>query len=147
MKRLLVLLAASTLALAGCGDTCEAGAAPVDHLTNGCGGSGIAAGAPASISVFLCPKCSESRLSCTGEVLTDAATGEPLIELNSTSNTCQANAGCDTAGCSVTQTTCALDKPLQPGVTYTVRYPTSGPLGLETTTVTASSGAASSCTL
>ncbi len=138
MKRLLALAPAALL-LAACGDTCTSKPAAVDTLQGQC--STVAAGSAVTINLQLCPTCSDTSPSCTGEVRPGN-----LIELDSVVQQCQAQSGCSVTGCNISPVGCPLSQPLQDGQTYTVQYST-GNGGLASTTLTAQSGGSTSCTL
>jgi len=128
--------------LASCGDTCSSAPAPVNSqaVTNGCNASGLAAGAAVTINVPLCPQCTDTSPSCSGEVLANN-----IIELSSVVQQCSGNSGCSTTACSVTPVACSLNQALAAG-TYTVTYL----LANEQTTsesVTVTSGGPASCSL
>jgi hypothetical protein len=135
-NRLLALVPAAVLLLAGCGgDTCSSSAAEAEALPSNCT---LAANTTATIQVRLCAKCSDSSPACTAEFVNDQ------IELDPTFQQCQANAGCAETGCALPNSlvTCSVTTP-DPGI-YTV---VAGSNLLSETVSVEESGAGTSCTL
>jgi hypothetical protein len=142
MKRILAVVPAALLVLAGCGgiagDTCSSAAAQVTPTNASCR---LAPNTPVTINVQLCPKCTDTSPACAGEVLAGRE-----IQLDPVVQQCQASQGCDiTPACRISPVPCTLDATLAVG-TYTARY--LGPTGsLDSATVEVVAGGAPSCTL
>ncbi len=139
MKRLLALLPAAVLLLAGCGgDTCTSAAAPLKNNSASCS---LAPGAAATITVELCGKCTDSGAGCQAEVTNNRLEVAPTVQQ------CQASSGCAINGCNVSVPTASCQVTLPASL-----VPGSYELDVvgETTvqgTLTVQSGAGSSCTL
>jgi phage gp45-like len=135
--RKLLALAVVAAALAGCGnDSCTTDSLPVSRTTGQC--SSLAAGSQAAINVQVCPKCTDTSVTCQAEVVA----GE--IQIDPVAQVCQGNLGCDLSGCATQAVPCTVSAPLVSGQTYTIKYLTDA--GLTTTTIVAGGGS-TSCTL
>src|SRR3990172_4494826 len=103
MKRLLAVVPAVVLVLAGCGDTCSSDAGRLqDAAPATCS---LAPGANATITVAVCGGCNDSGASCQAEFV-----GSDL-EVAPTVQQCQGDAGCAVSGCVDLTATCTVAVP------------------------------------
>jgi hypothetical protein len=118
MKKLVGTIAVALFALAGCGgDTCSSQDAKVTPQGGSCT---LAANAPATINVRICPQCTDTSPSCQSEVVSQG--GVTVIEIAPVVQQCQASQGCDiTQQCQISPLACPLSAALPPG-TYTATY-------------------------
>jgi hypothetical protein len=131
---------AVVVALAGCGgEACNSAPAPIAQVgPNACR---LAANAPVTVNVRLCPQCTDSSPSCN----VDVQPGNEL-QIDSVVQQCQSAQGCDiTRGCAVNPVPCPVTQPLAAG-RYTVLYVTQNGGGASTT-IEVEDGGAASCTL
>ncbi len=141
MNRLLALIPAAVLLLAGCGgDTCTSAAAP---LKNTSGEScTLTPGATATIQVELCGKCSDSGGGCQAEFL--PASNPDHLEVAPTVQQCQANAGCAISGCNISVPTATCQVAVPAGLTGDMPIQV---VGETTATGQLNFGSGTSCTL
>ena len=139
MKRELVLMAAvlgCSLALAGCGGTCETAAAPLSTVATSCT---LQAGAVVQLEVKpACQQCGQSSPTCGSEFVNNQ------IELTPLFRTCQGDTSCPVQNCG-SSFICNVTTPAQSG-TVTIAFPTaSGSATKDVTLVDA--GGQTSCSL
>ncbi|HET9596021.1 MAG TPA: hypothetical protein VFP65_10590 [Anaeromyxobacteraceae bacterium] len=139
MKKALGTIAVALLALAGCGgDTCSSQDARVTPQNQGCT---LAANAPVTINVRLCPQCTDSSPSCQAELRPGN-----IIEVSPVVQQCQANQGCDiTQQCQISPVACPVNASLQAG-TYTASYLNASG-SIASSQVDVAPGGSASCTL
>jgi hypothetical protein len=140
MKRILALVPAAVLVLAGCsGDTCSSNA---PALQNASGGKTctVSAGQQVTFTVAICAKCSDSSPSCQAEFLTDHFEVSPAVQQ------CQANSGCAVNGCNINvqSASCTVTVPTTLSGTYPVNVVGEN-AAIATSSVTIGSG--TSCSL
>lgn len=112
MKHLLVAAVLPALAgLAGCGaDTCSSSPATAINSSPSCD---LSPG-PATVTVQLCSKCSDSSPTCVAEPVNCGPDFSGCrFEVQPTVQQCQGNAGCAINGCntSIPTATCSLTVP------------------------------------
>jgi hypothetical protein len=123
------------------GDYCTMDLAPVTP-TGSC--STIAAGQPVTIRLNTCSPCDDEAPTCYVDL--PSLDSDHQFHLSTIARRCQADATCG-AGCTFSKTVdCMVNASLTPGTSYDVLFFTTG-TDLGRTTVTAQSGASSSCTL
>jgi len=140
--RALPFAALALLHAIACGNACTSVGEPVasSSLQNGCGV--VAAATPMTIAIPICPDCTDTSPSCSGELLS----GSTTIELSSTAQQCSGETACASQACAITFIECPVNATLVAGTTYTITYLLPGN-AVGSTTALASLGGATSCDL
>jgi hypothetical protein len=133
MKRLLAVVPAAVLVLAGCGDTCTSNAAKAITTNPSCS---LAPGTTATISVAICGGCNDSSASCQAEFVAGALEVAPVVQQ------CQDDAGCAITGCKNLSATCDVLIPGDLSGQVDLRV-----IGEETVSGTLTAGSGSTCNL
>ncbi len=142
MKRLLALVPAAVLVLAGCGDTCSSNPATVALQSTTCT---LAPGSTATVTVNLCAKCTDSSPSCQVGFDDHAEPGHVILDVAPFVQQCQENAGCPPNGCNIQapRATCQATIPASAAAgSYDIVIS-----GVTMGTLTVASGGGTTCTL